>query len=293
MHFRHIVYFLSVIALLLATPVTQAKVRVQTFGIDVSQGTEVINKATRHSFDSLLNVHPLLSDKKIIYGVEHDRPMPDKTADFYFLLFLCALLGLIRLTDPRYFLQLWKAFRNPALSSRQLKEQLENASFSALLTNIFFTMTAGAYIYYLIKLFVPQRAGTIESHWLILMLMGGMMLIYAIKYGVMRFSGWAFKVEGITQHYIFNVFLINKIIGVVLLPFTILLAFADPAITAPALIVSIIIISFLLINRYTRSWQVFGSFFQYSRFHFFMYLCASELLPLAVLVKLLVRGLIY
>ena len=49
----------------------------------------------------------------------------------------------------------------------------------------------------------------------------------------------------------------------------------------------------LLINRYTRSWQIFGSFFQYSKFHFFTYLCASEVLPLAVLMKILVQGLQY
>jgi hypothetical protein len=194
--------------------------------------------------------------------------------------------------DPKYLGQLWKSFRNPALSSRQLKDHLDNASFSSVLANIFFTITAGAYIYYLIKLFIPQRTGGISPSLLIVMLIAGMMVIYLIKYAVMRFSGWAFKVEGITQHYVFNVFLINKLIGILLLPFTILMAFAEPALSGPAIILSLILVGLLLINRYTRSWQVFGSFFQYSRFHFFMYLCASELLPLAVLTKLLVRGLV-
>ena len=79
----------------------------------------------------------------------------------------------------------------------------------------------------------------------------------------------------------------------VLLPFVLLIAFAAPVYAGPALIVSAVLIALLFVSRYIRSWQVFGSFFQFSKFHFFTYLCASEILPLAVLMKLLVRGLLY
>ena len=79
----------------------------------------------------------------------------------------------------------------------------------------------------------------------------------------------------------------------VLLPFVLLIAFAAPVYAGPALVVSGVLIALLFVSRYIRSWQVFGSFFQFSKFHFFTYLCASEILPLAVLMKLLVRGLLY
>ena len=118
-------------------------------------------------------------------------------------------------------------------------------------------------------------------------------MIYIIKYAAVRFSGWAFRVEGITEHYLFNVFLINKVLSVALLPFIIVLAFADRNVAQQVVIVSFVTAGALMLNRYFRSWKVFGSFFQYSRFHFFMYLCASELLPLAVLMKLLVKGLMF
>jgi hypothetical protein len=78
-----------------------------------------------------------------------------------------------------------------------------------------------------------------------------------------------------------------------LLPFVLLIAFASPAYASPAIIVSGILVALLFVSRYIRSWQVFGSFFQFSKFHFFTYLCASEILPLAVLMKLLVRGMLY
>lgn len=267
-----------------------ARVNAASYGVVVNPGIQKL--VVERAMDSLVQNHPILARKSMVVAIAPVREMDNKTADFYFLLFLCLLLGLIRVIDPKYFISLWRAFRNPTLSNRQLKDQL-GGGFSSLLMNIFFAMTAGVYIYYLIKLFVPQRTGNIPPSLLIIMLTAGVMAIYAVKYLVIRFSGWAFKVEGITEHYIFSVFLINKIIGVVLLPFTLLIAFSDPEISGPAIIVSLSLIGLLLINRYTRSWQVFGSFFQYSKFHFFTYLCASEVLPLAVLMKLLVRGLIY
>jgi len=252
-----------------------------------------VSQAYRAAADSIFKSHPQLNHTTVINAVVHLRVADDKTADFYLLMILVVVLGLIRLTNPKYFQSLWQAFRNPGTSSRQLKDKLQSASVSNLLMNIFFTMSAAAYGFFVVKNFMPQRTGNIPPSLLLIMLIGGMMAIYAGKYVVIRFSGWAFRVEGITEHYLFNVFLVNKILSIILLPLIVLLAFADPAIAQPALIVSFLLILFLFINRYLRSWQVFGSFFQYSKFHFFTYLCASELLPLAVLMKLLVRGLLY
>jgi len=159
--------------------------------------------------------------------------------------------------------------------------------------NVFFTFAGGAYIYYIVRFFTPHRSSVIPPSLLIIMLIAGTGLIYLAKYTAVRFSGWAFRVEGITEHYLFNVFLINKVLGVTLIPFIIVLAFADHDWAQQIVIISFIISGALLLNRYIRSWEVFGSFFQYSKFHFFMYLCASELLPLAVLIKLLVKGLMF
>ena len=243
--------------------------------------------------DSMLAAHPMLEGRFTISDIQSPHVMVSQTADFYLLLFLCLILGLIRFMDTRYFLNLWKAFWNPTLSNRQLKDQLQGAGLPDLLMNIFFTFAGGAYIYYVVRFFTPHPSGVIPPSLLIIMLIVGTGLIYLAKYAAVRFSGWAFRVEGITEHYLFNVFLINKVLAVTLIPFIIVLAFADREWAQQVVIISFITSGILMLNRYFRSWQVFGSFFQYSKFHFFMYLCASELLPLAVLMKLLVKGLMF
>lgn len=275
---------------LLTAGTSYAKVDAAKYGVQIALNRGYQQQTANARLDSMLRKHPQMNLKTIV-AVERLRVMNNKTIDFYLLVIMLVILGIIRYTNPRYFYSLWRAFSNPTLSNRQLKDQIEVASFQSFVMNCFFAISGGAYIYYVVRLFMPQASQAVNPSMLLLMLIGGMLTIYLVKYLIMKFSGWAFRVEGITDDYIFNVFLINKVMAIALIPFTLLMAFGAPALAGPALIVSFIIVGVLLINRYTRSWSVFGSFFQYSRFHFFMYLCASELLPLALLMKLLVRGL--
>ncbi len=289
--------FLFVIFVLLLLPCQQAGAKVLQWHYGVQRFSDSalvqMEKSSGLLMDSLLSVHPMLAGHGIVSGMANKHVFTDKTGDFYMVLLLCFALGVIRIVDSRYFSNLWKAFFNTTLSNRQLKDQLQTAGIPNLLMNIFFAMSAGIYVYYVIKLVSPLHGLTMPAPLFVSLLILGMMGIYAAKYAVVMFSGWAFKVETMTEHYLFNVFLINKILSIVLIPFIIIISFAAPEWAHPAVALSFVVISVLFVNRYIRSWQVFGSFFEYSKFHFFTYLCASELLPLAVLMKLLVRGLLF
>lgn len=263
------------------------------YGIYNFPGDSILASGVNRLTDSIIAHHPMMKTTAIMSAVELRHVSNLQTADFYLLLLLCLMLGIIRFVDPRYFFNLWLAFWNPTLSARQLKDQLQGAGLPNSLMNLFFAITVGSYIYYVVKIYTPHPSGNIPSSLLILMLIVGTAIIYLAKYSAIRFSGWAFRVEGITEHYLFNVFLINKILAIILVPFVIILAFADKAVVNQMVVISFVVAGLLVLNRYLRSWQVFGSFFQFSKFHFFMYLCASELLPLAVLMKLLVKGLMF
>ncbi len=283
----------SCVLLLLCLGAHAGVVQPAKYGITAFPDSIVLQKGAALGMDTFLRQHPMMASTYIMSDIELPHVMVSQTADFYLLLFLCLMLGFIRFMDTRYFINLWKAFFNPTLSNRQLKDQLQGSGLPNLLMNVFFTFAGGAYIYYIVRFFTPHTSGVIPPSLLIIMLIGGTGAIYLAKYATVRFSGWAFRVEGITEHYLFNVFLINKVVGVTLIPFIIILAFADHQWAQQVVIISFIVLGILLLNRYIRSWQVFGSFFQYSKFHFFMYLCASELLPLAVLMKLLVKGMMF
>jgi hypothetical protein len=247
---------------------------------------------TKSGIDSMLSVHPMLnSNRYTARDIMHI--FNDNTFDFYLVLGLLLAFGLMRFTNPRYFQYLLRAFRSPSFGSHQLKDQIDTAVVPNFLMNLFFAASGGIYIYYIFRLYMPERYSIYSPTLVITILIIGLAGLYTAKYVVMRFSAWAFNVRVIISHYMYNVFLINKIISITLLPFIILLAFTQPEISTPAMIVSLVAVGLLFLNRYVRSWQVFGKFFQYSKFHFFTYLCASELLPMALLTKLLIHGMYY
>lgn len=247
---------------------------------------------TKRSYDSLLATNPMLIVEKS-GRIERFRHRDNNTFDLYWLIAIILFFGVINYTNGRYFYNLWRSFRNPELSQMQLKDQLMTAGWTGLFMNIFFAVSLGTYLYYVTTIFYPQRLAVFSPSVLLLIFISAVLVVYIVKYAVIRFSGWIFNFKMVADNYLFNVFLINKVIAILLLPIIVLLAFAKPAMYAPLAIVSFVLVGLLLINRYLRSWQVIGSVFQYSRFHFFTYLCASELLPMAVLIKMLTSIIYY
>jgi len=116
---------------------------------------------------------------------------------------------------------------------------------------------------------------------------GGVAIIYAGKFLLLKFFGWVFQQPTVTDTYIFVVFSNNKILGISLLPFTILIAFTYGGINAAAVTLSIILIVFLFLYRYFLSYISINQGIRINFFHFLLYLAAFEILPLLLINKLL------
>ncbi|HVZ25609.1 MAG TPA: DUF4271 domain-containing protein, partial [Sediminibacterium sp.] len=83
--------------------------------------------------------------------------------------------------------------------------------------------------------------------------------------------------------------LVNKIIGILLVPFLVIMAFASFSFVQVAITVSVIILGLLLLYRYWVSFTSLHPRLQVNAFHFLLYLCAVELLPLVLIYKLLIN----
>lgn len=225
-------------------------------------------------------------DKALINQIEKPYEYVNKTASFYLILALLAVLGILRMVFPTYFRHLYNSFMSPMVNKRTLREQIEQNVAANTAMNIFFCISFGLFLYVVLY----QRSDWVQGSRIRpnIFLIGTIVasgLVYVVKFLMLKFVGWAFKMDQATDDYIYNVFLINKILGVVLLPFSIILAFGEGGWLNILFIMAMVLTFILLLNRYTRSWSSLGSFFQFSKFHFFMYFCASELLPLAILSK--------
>ncbi len=155
----------------------------------------------------------------------------------------------------------------------------------SLLFNGFFVASAGLYINMLLHHYelVP-----FNNFWLLyLYCCIGLSVIYVVKFVGLIISGWLFNVQKAADSYIFIVFIINKVIGVALLPFLVLLGFTDGAMYPVALVLSWCCVGGLLLYRFILGFAAIRKEVRFNLFHFFLYLCAFEIAPLLLIYKLL------
>lgn len=211
------------------------------------------------------------------------RNAPGNDATFYLLAAIVLLLALLRFFFARYFTNLFRVFFNTSLRQSQLTDQLLQAKLPSLLFNLFFVISGGIYVYSLLsyyKLVNPQ------NKWILYALCTAVLgFVYVMKFCILKFTGWVTGYKDTTNTYIFIIFLINKIIGIFLLPFCILIAFSDSSIVQIAVIVSLLLIGLLFLLRFFRSYGLLQNQLKVSRFQFFLYIIGIELLPLLLIYK--------
>ena len=217
------------------------------------------------------------SDMEII------RPTSSPAFLFYLLAGIFLLLAVIRLLYYKYFHDLFRAFINPTLSNRQLKDQLSQTPLPSLLLNIFFAISTGVYFFLLLRYFK-----FIESYHPFLVVSALVILVglvYLIKFLLLRICGWLFGNRELVDGYLFNLFLINKMTGIILLPFLVILAFCSPLLADWGFNISISLIALLIAYRYIRSYGLAKNYISLSKLHFFLYLCAFEIAPVLIIAK--------
>jgi hypothetical protein len=106
-----------------------------------------------------------------------------------------------------------------------------------------------------------------------------------MKYAGVWLAGWLFNRSDAASAYTFIVFMNNKITGIIVLPFLILLAFGTQAIYPVAMIASITIVTCLFLYRFYLSVGVIRGQARIGFLHFLLYLSAFEVLPLLILFK--------
>ena len=211
------------------------------------------------------------------------RNHPGKEYLFYLLTGLVMILAFLRFFFPRYFNNLFRVFFNASLRQSQLTDQLLQAKLPSLFFNCFFIVSGGLYSYLLLSHFNWIQGGI---QWRTAGICIGLLgIAYTLKYGTLKFTGWLTGYADTVNTYTFIVFLISKIIGIMLVPIIILLAFSDPQIVQVSITASLLMIAFMLLLRFVRSYSILQYQLKISKWHFLLYILGVEILPLLLVYK--------
>jgi hypothetical protein len=228
----------------------------------------------------------LANDAPALFKIEQRFAIPDKDLLFYLIIGLLLLYGVINNLFPQYYLKLFSQFSRSSIRDVQNREQLIQNSFASLVSNIGFVMSFSL----MATLLIFKDHLLPISFWLVLFYICIFFtLLYLGKFICLQLMGYIFNVRELVNTYIFVVFMINKVLGILLLPFVLMLAFSKPVFYSVAIGAGAILTLLLFLYRYLFTLTSVRSKLHISSFHFFLYLCAFEILPLLILYKFIVQ----
>lgn len=263
-------------------------VLVDTAAVVIVPVKDTIRPVLRHPFtsDSFLYQNRLFfSFRDPVRYTISEKTWQGKEAIFYSIIILLIAFAFIKNSFFRYLSDLFSSYFRTTVRQRQIKDQLLQSPLPSLLFNIFFVISISIFLSLLFEHF--HSGGQYPFWMLVTYSAAGIMVIYGGKFLVLKFFGWVFQMTDATDTYIFVVFSNNKILGVLLLPFSVLLAFTSGNLNAAAVTLSLIVIVALLFYRYFLSFISINRLININFFHFLIYLAAFEVLPLLLINKLL------
>lgn len=239
---------------------------------------EVLKRHPYYGFSSPTDVFRGDAQKRVIKG---------KEIIFYLIVFLLLILALLRNAFSKYFVDLFRVFFRTTLKQKQVSEQLIQTPLPSLLLNGFYVVTAGLYLSFIFEFF---KQNPLNNFWLLFLYCStALSLIYLVKFIGLKIAGWLFSMPEAADSYVFIVFVINKMIGIILLPFLVILAFTSGGILQTGLTLSFILIGLMLFYRVILTFAAVRNHVRVNPFHFFLYLCAFEVAPLLVIGKVVLE----
>ena len=237
--------------------------------------------------DSLLSSNKLINTKDpAVFFIIEKRKTKGKEFIFYAVCIIVLILGIFRTFYSSYFDNLFRVFFNTSIRQNQLTDQLLQSTLPSLILNVFFAISSGFYVWLVFEHYHTPRL--IENQVLLPFCILGVGTLYFLKYVILKFIGWMTGMHRATDNYIFVIFLVNKIVGIALVPFIILIAFGMPVAINLLIISSVLLLGLFFLSRYLKSYGLLENRFSLDPLHFIIYIIAIEIVPLLLIYKILV-----
>ena len=246
---------------------------------------------TNKTTDNILAANKMINTRdQGTYFLQEIRTPLGKEFIFYLLCILLFILALFKTFYSMYFNNLFRIFFNTSLRQTQLTDQLSQAKLPSFILNIFFAISGGIYIWLLFTHF--NKVPSVKTQTLLLICVLTVASIYLVKFIILKFTGWLAGIQKTVDSYIFVIFLVNKIMGVLLIPFLILLAFSKNEWIPFVAVISALFIGLIFLSRYTKSYGALDNKLSLNSLHLLIFVLGAEIIPLFVFYKVAIDYLI-
>ena len=103
---------------------------------------------------------------------------------------------------------------------------------------------------------------------------------------LLKALGEVFEIDRPVASYIFNIFLINNMLGLMLIPIVVTIAFVVTYSTGIVIYAGVALVIIAFIYRLVRAFTIWMTLSGVSIFYLILYFCTLEIAPLVIIVKL-------
>lgn len=178
----------------------------------------------------------------------------------------------------------WRGFLNDnglTVAQREASGFIGTTPYILLYVN--FLLNAAMFIFLVVRVFKEETFGS----WAFLATcLGIVLVIFLSKHLLLLITRGLFPVENEVRRYDFLVMIFNCVLGLFLLPLNLLLAFSNENYDYFLVYWTLGLVALFYLYRAFRASQIGFKILADNQFHFLLYLCAVEIAPVLLLVKL-------
>jgi hypothetical protein len=205
---------------------------------------------------------------------------------FWMILGMMIVLSLLVTLYRSLLVKIYRAFANENILKLLQREQGAVISAPYLFFYILFFISAGIFAFQIAYHYETIGFEFKNLGYCILGVAG----FFLLKHILLIIIGFVFPVYKEVKQYSFTITVFSIILGIILIPFNIFVAFAQDSLTFSGIIGAFLAISAIYIYRGLRGIFIGSKFLAFHKFHFFMYICTIEMAPMVIIIKLLLNG---
>lgn len=201
------------------------------------------------------------------------------------LLLLASLITLLRSVLGRTF----QAFARENLFNQLYRERQGQGPLPFALLSTLFYLNAGWFILHIIQEYnIRLTLGPVQQLGLIVAIVLGLFLL---KHFLLVILGYIFPIREQIDRYRFLITVFSIVIGIVLLPINLLLAYGPAGIGSGLIWAALIIVLLMYLFRSLRAMFIANQKVSLFSFHFLLYICTIEIAPVLIFWKLITNQL--
>ncbi len=202
----------------------------------------------------------------------------------FILLGLLSLMAIIVAIYSKEVTSIFQTFLSTNIQNNQ-RDQGNLLTIARFSSYILFVLGMGTFCFLIPQILLKEfQFNTFGALCLFILGLGA---IYFLKHIQLKVLSYILPFRQEIESYSFIVSNTNKALGFIIVPLLFLIAYTPTTAQIMALYFSFILLSLIYIYRTLKGLAIAGSIILFHKFHFFVYLCAVEIAPIVILLKLL------